>query len=191
MSIKLLYAPDGRVLGAQIVGYDGVDKRIDVLASAVRFGKTVYDLEELELAYAPPYSSAKDPVNMAGYVAVNQLKGDVEVIHWDRLSGAEREKYFVLDVRLPKEAKEGYIEGSVNIPLDELRSRIDELPRDRGIIVYCKVGLRAYIAYRILVQRGFQNVKNLSGGYRLYAAVKASEKALKGKTEKPREVSCI
>ena len=109
ISIKLLYAPDGRVLGAQIVGYDGVDKRIDVLASAVRFGKTVYDLEELELAYAPPYSSAKDPVNMAGYVAANQLKGDVEVIHWHGLNEAKKGKYFVLDVRLPEEANEGFI----------------------------------------------------------------------------------
>lgn len=109
MNIKLLYAPDGKVIGAQIVGYDGVDKRIDVLASAVRFGKTVYDLEELELAYAPPYSSAKDPVNMAGYVAANQLKGDVEVIHWHGLNEAKKGKYFVLDVRLPEEAKEGFI----------------------------------------------------------------------------------
>ena len=109
MNIKLLYAPDGKVIGAQIVGYDGVDKRIDVLASAVRFGKTVYDLEELELAYAPPYSSAKDPVNMAGYVAANQLKGDVEVIHWHGLNEAKKGKYFVLDVRLPEEANEGFI----------------------------------------------------------------------------------
>ena len=179
LNIKLLFAPDGKVLGAQAVGYEGVDKRIDVLASAIRFGRTVYDLEELELAYAPPYSSAKDPVNMAGYVAANCLKGDMEIIHWDQVDQLDRDKVFILDVRPPEETSTGSIEGAVNIPLNDLRARIDEVPRDKEIIVYCKVGLRAYIAYRMLVQKGFRNVKNLSGGYQLYQAVKQAEEALK------------
>ena len=179
LNIKLLFAPDGKVLGAQVVGYEGVDKRIDVLASAIRFGRTVYDLEELELAYAPPYSSAKDPVNMAGYVAANCLKGDMEIIHWDQVDQLDRDKVFILDVRPPEETSTGSIEGSVNIPLNDLRARIDEVPRDKEIVVYCKVGLRAYIAYRMLVQKGFRNVKNLSGGYQLYQAVKQAEEALK------------
>lgn len=179
LNIKLLFAPDGKVLGAQAVGYEGVDKRIDVLASAIRFGRTVYDLEELELAYAPPYSSAKDPVNMAGYVAANCLKGDMKIIHWDQVDQLDRDKVFILDVRPPEETSTGSIEGSMNIPLNDLRARIDEVPRDKEIIVYCKVGLRAYIAYRMLVQKGFRNVKNLSGGYQLYQAVKQAEEALK------------
>ena len=179
LNIKLLFAPDGKVLGAQAVGYEGVDKRIDVLASAIRFGRTVYDLEELELAYAPPYSSAKDPVNMAGYVAANCLKGDMEIIHWDQVDQLDRDKVFILDVRPPEETSTGSIEGAVNIPLNDLRARIDEVPRDKEIVVYCKVGLRAYIAYRMLVQKGFRNVKNLSGGYQLYQAVKQAEEALK------------
>jgi len=179
LNIKLLFAPDGKVLGAQVVGYEGVDKRIDVLASAIRFGRTVYDLEELELAYAPPYSSAKDPVNMAGYVAANCLKGDMEIIHWDQVDQLDRDKVFILDVRPPEETSTGSIEGAVNIPLNDLRARIDEVPRDKEIVVYCKVGLRAYIAYRMLVQKGFRNVKNLSGGYQLYQAVKQAEEALK------------
>ena len=179
LNIKLLFAPDGKVLGAQVVGYEGVDKRIDVLASAIRFGRTVYDLEELELAYAPPYSSAKDPVNMAGYVAANCLKGDMKIIHWDQVDQLDRDKVFILDVRPPEETSTGSIEGSMNIPLNDLRARIDEVPRDKEIVVYCKVGLRAYIAYRMLVQKGFRNVKNLSGGYQLYQAVKQAEEALK------------
>ena len=178
MNIKLLFAPDGKVLGAQIVGYEGVDKRIDVLASAIRFGGTVYDLEELELAYAPPYSSAKDPVNMAGYVASNQLKGDMVTIFWDQVDSLDRERVLLLDVRAPEEADTGSIAGSLNIPLNELRERIHEVPRDKEIIVYCKMGLRAYIAYRTLVQMGYKNVRNLSGGYRLYAAVKEANKAV-------------
>lgn len=178
MNIKLLFAPDGKVLGAQIVGYEGVDKRIDVLASAIRFGGTVYDLEELELAYAPPYSSAKDPVNMAGYVASNQLKGDMVTIFWDQVDSLDRERVLLLDVRAPEEADTGSIAGSLNIPLNELRERIHEVPRDKEIIVYCKMGLRAYIAYRTLVQMGYKNVRNLSGGYRLYAAVKEAQKAV-------------
>lgn len=169
MTIKLLFSPeDGKVLGAQIVGRDGVDKRIDVLSTAIRHGLTVYDLEELELAYAPPYSSAKDPVNMAGYTAANILKGDMKVMHWDEINKLD-DKYFILDVRTKLEFDAGHIEGAVNIPVDELRERINEIPRDKKIFEYCKVGLRGYIAYRILVQNGFE-AYNLSGGYDIYQA---------------------
>ncbi len=179
MTIKLLYTPEGRILGAQIVGYDGVDKRIDILASAIRYGKSVYDLEELELAYAPPYSSAKDPVNIAGYTASNYLKGDMDVIHWDEIESIDKDRTFILDVRDEEERELGYIEGSVNIPLGQLRDRINEVPRDKGIVVYCKMGLRAYIACRMLAQKGYRNIKNLSGGYKIYNAVRQAEKDLK------------
>lgn len=169
MTIKLLFSPeDGRVLGAQIIGRDGVDKRIDVLSTAIRHGLTVYDLEELELAYAPPYSSAKDPVNMAGFTAANILKGDMKVMHWDEMDRL-REDYFILDVRTEVEFEAGHIKGAVNIPVDDLRKRINELPRNKKIFEYCKVGLRGYIAYRILVQNGFE-AYNLSGGYDIYQA---------------------
>lgn len=170
MQIKLLFSPeDGKVLGAQIVGRDGVDKRIDVLAEAVRHNLTVYDLEELELAYAPPYSSAKDPVNMAGFVAANILKGDMKVIYWDEIENINKDEYFILDVRTPVEYQGGHIEGAVNIPVDNLRERINEIPKNKKILEYCKVGLRGYLAYRILIQNGFE-VYNLSGGYDIYSA---------------------
>jgi NADPH-dependent 2,4-dienoyl-CoA reductase/sulfur reductase-like enzyme/peroxiredoxin family protein/rhodanese-related sulfurtransferase/TusA-related sulfurtransferase len=172
MTIKLLYAPDGKILGAQIVGYDGVDKRIDLLASVIGFGGTVYDLEKLELAYAPPYSSAKDPVNMAGYTAANHLKGDMQVAYWDEIDNLDRESTYILDVREEEERLLGYIPGSVNIPLGQLRDRIDEIPTDKDIVVYCKIGLRAYIACRMLAQKGYGRVRNLTGGFELYNAVK-------------------
>lgn len=167
VSIKLLFrSDDGRILGAQIIGSDGVDKRIDVLSTAIRAGLTVYDLEELELAYAPPFSSAKDPVNMAGYVAANILKGDHPVIYWDEIDDLTDEQVIV-DVRTGAEYGQGAIPGAWNIPLDTLRDRIDELPRDKEIIIYCRVGLRGYLAARILMQNGFK-VRNLSGGYITY-----------------------
>ena len=169
LSVKLLFSPDsGIILGAQIVGYDGVDKRIDVIATAIRAGMTVYDLEKLELAYAPPYSSAKDPVNMAGYVASNILKGDSVIIHWHDIKKLDREKSILIDVRTPEEYSLGTIEGAKNIPVDELRNRLSEFPQDREIIVFCQVGLRAYIASKILRQKRYKNVKNLSGGYKTY-----------------------
>lgn len=172
MAIKLWFdAASGRVLGAQIVGADGVDKRIDVLATAIRCGLTVFDLQELELAYAPPFSSAKDPVNMAGYAAGNIMNGDVEDVHWFDVADLMKDGAFLLDVRTRMEVKEGMAQGAVNIPVDDLRARIDELPADRLILVYCGVGLRSYIACRILMQNGFK-VKNISGGFRLYAALK-------------------
>lgn len=166
MTLKLLFAPDGRVLGAQAVGYDGVDKRIDVIAAAIRFGATVYDLEETELCYAPPYSSAKDPVNMAAYTAGNILSGAVDNITADELK--ELKDAVILDVRTKAERDKGYIEGSINIPVDSLRERLSELDKDKTYVVHCAVGLRSYIAARILKQNGFKNVKNLAGGYTTY-----------------------
>ena len=164
LSLKVLYDPgDGKVLGAQAVGPDGVDKRIDVLAVAIQAGMTVFDLEEMELAYAPPYGSAKDPVNMAGFVAANQLRGDHPQVSVEELTSVE----MLVDVRTPQEFERGHLPGARNLPVDELRSRLGELPKDRSLVVYCQVGMRGYLATRILVQEGF-SVRNLSGGYRNY-----------------------
>ncbi len=171
MAIKAIYTPGGRLLGAQIVGRDGVDKRIDYIAIAVRHKMTVHDLQEFELAYAPPFSSAKDPVNMAGYVGSNVLNGDTRVAYWDEAMNADMSKTFLLDVREPFEYSSGHIPNAVNIPLDQIRLRLHELPRDREIIVNCRVGLRSYIGTRILVQNGFENVRNLSGGYITYSEI--------------------
>ncbi len=169
MTFKLLFGKkDGKILGAQIVGYEGVDKRIDVLATAIRAGMTVFDLEKLELAYAPPYSSAKDPVNIAGYTASNILKDDCRIFHWHDVGSIDPSRSVLIDVRTPEEFSLGTIEGAVNIPLDELRDRIGEIPADKDIYIFCQAGLRGYLAYRILVQKGFKNVKNLSGGYKTY-----------------------
>lgn len=171
MALKLIFDVSGKVLGSQIVGYDGVDKRIDVIATTIRFGGMVEDLKELELAYAPPYSSAKDPVNMAGFTADNMLKGDLKVIQWHELDGLDPEKSIILDTRDAVERELGYIGGSINIPVDELRNRLGELDRQKTIVVYCAVGLRGYIAARILQQHGFEDVRNLSGGYTTFMNV--------------------
>ncbi len=169
MSIKLLFGKkDGKLLGAQIVGYDGVDKRMDVLSTAMRAGMTVFDLEKLELSYAPPYSSAKDPVNIAGFTASNILKKDCSVFHWDEVGSIDREKGLLIDVRTPQEYNLGTIKGSINIPVDEIRERLDEIPENKDIYVFCQVGLRGYLASRILMQKGYRTVKNLSGGYKTY-----------------------
>jgi rhodanese-related sulfurtransferase len=178
MAIKLVYTPQGRVLGAQIAGYDGVDKRIDDIAIAVRHGMTVHDLQEFELAYAPPFSSAKDPVNMAGYVGSNVLNGDVKTAYWYEAMNADISRTFLLDVREPSEYQKGHIPNAVNIPLDQIRSRLKEIPRDKEIIVNCQVGLRSYIGARIMMQNGFDNVRNLSGGYKTYSAVEADMKSI-------------
>lgn len=172
MTVKLLFAPgDGRLLGAQIAGRAGVDKRIDVLAMAIQKGSTLEDLEEAELCYAPQYGSAKDPVNIAGFAGANVLHGDVDPVFWSdwqaAQSLAEAQRPMVVDVRTGPEAAAGAVPGSVNIPLGELRKRLDELPRDREIWVHCGVGQRSYYASRILKQRGFR-VRNLSGGMRSY-----------------------
>jgi len=172
MMLKLLVAPDtGRILGAQAVGKAGVEKRVDVLALAIQKQATVYDLEEAELCYAPQYGSAKDPINMAGFVAANILRGDVQPAQWsDWLTprAAGQETPVVLDVRNREEAAAGAVPGSINIPLGELRSRLGELPRNSEIWVHCGVGQRGYYAARILRQHGF-DVRNLSGGFRTYS----------------------
>ena len=167
LTIKLIFADDGKVLGAQAIGYNGVDKRIDVIAATIRFGGSVDDLADLELAYAPPFSSAKDPVNIAGYVAGNILRGDVGVLAPIDLPKLDPVKTVILDVRDGEERNTGYIPGSIHIPLPELRKRLSEVDKEKEVVTYCAVGLRAYIAARILKQNGFQ-VKNLSGGYRSY-----------------------
>ncbi|MCL6614214.1 MAG: DsrE/DsrF/DrsH-like family protein [Firmicutes bacterium] len=179
LTLKLLFTPAGRLLGAQAVGYEGVDKRIDVIATAMRFGASVEDLAGLELAYAPPYSSAKDPVNMAGYVAGNVVRGDVAQAYWHEIAGLDPQKTILLDVREPEEREAGFIPGSVNIPLDQLRDRLGELPAEKEIVAYCQVGFRAYLAARILAQHG-RRVRNLSGGYRTYRAVMEDLAAIDG-----------
>lgn len=172
MSIKIIFDRDnGRLLGAQIVGYDGTDKRIDVLASAIRANMTVYDLTELELAYAPPFSSAKDPVNMAGYVAENILTGLTKVVHWHDIGTLPCDKNVtLLDVRTKMEYSRGKIDGFINIPVDELRQNLDMLDKSKPVYVTCQIGLRGHIACRILSQNGFE-CYNLSGGYRLYSSI--------------------
>ena len=167
MTIKLLFAPDtGRVLGAQASGRAGVDKRIDVLSIAIQAGMTVFDLEEAELAYSPQYGSAKDPVNMAGFIAAGVLRGDHPQITPDQLA-AQPPEALVIDVRTPSEHAQGKIPGAVNIPIDELRGRLGEIPQDRPLVVHCQVGMRGYLATRILLHSG-RSVVNLSGGYQSY-----------------------
>ena len=170
-SMKLLFSPDtGKILGAEAVGRSGVDKRIDVLAVAIQAGFTAYDLEEMELAYAPQYGSAKDPVNMAGFVAAGVLRGDQPIVHsCDLLAGTTDPAAFLLDVRSPGEFAAGHIEGATNVPLEELRARLEEVPTDCPLIVYCQVGQRGYSATRILLQKD-RDVSNLSGGYKTYLA---------------------
>ncbi|HKM54174.1 MAG TPA: rhodanese-like domain-containing protein, partial [Isosphaeraceae bacterium] len=169
MSIKLLFDPEtGRVLGSQIVGGAGVDKRIDVLAIAIGAGMTVYDLEEMELAYSPQYGSAKDPINMAGFVAAGLLRGDHPQIDVETLlDGPTDQQPFILDVRTPEEFARGHIPDAVNIPVDEIRDRLGEVPRNQDLAVYCQVGQRGYLATRILLQNGFRAV-NVGGGYKTY-----------------------
>lgn len=167
LSIKLLFKPDGIVLGAQAIGFDGVDKRIDDIAAVIRFKGTVTDLTELELAYAPPYSSAKDPVNMAGYTAENILSGRTSVFTVAELETRPLDSTILVDVRNPIEYDNGHLPGSILIPVDELRGRLDELDPAKEIWVYCQVGLRGYTASRILQQKGYK-VRNLTGGYKTY-----------------------
>jgi len=168
MAFKLLFAPDGKIYGAQIVGLEGADKRIDVIATAIKGGLSVYDLEDLELGYAPPFGSARDPINIIGFVAGNMLRDDLDTIDWNDVDGLDRSTTVILDVRDPEELSIGSIEGAINIPLSELRQRSKELPRSKKIIVYCQVGQRGYFAARILTQMGFKAV-NLNGGYKTYS----------------------
>lgn len=170
MSLKLLFTKDGSLLGAQVVGKDGVDKRIDVLATAIRHGLKVADLTELELAYAPPFGSAKDPINMAGFVAENILNGQTDVWYAEDAPNLDRSQNILLDVRTKAEFDQGTIPGALHIPVDDLRTRLSELPTGKPIYAFCQVGLRGHVASRILRQHGFQ-VKNLSGGYKTYQGV--------------------
>jgi rhodanese-related sulfurtransferase len=166
MTLKVIFENGtGRLLGAQAIGTSDVDKRIDVLSTALQAKMTIFDLEHLELSYAPPYGSAKDPVNLAGFVGGNVLRGDVEIIHTENLerelSGAQ-----VVDVRPPEEFHRGHVPNAVNLPINALRENLSTLEKSRRLIVYCQVGYQGYLAYRILKQNGF-NVVNLDGGYKL------------------------
>jgi NADPH-dependent 2,4-dienoyl-CoA reductase/sulfur reductase-like enzyme/rhodanese-related sulfurtransferase len=175
--LKLVFRrSDGLVLGAQAVGEEGVERRIDVISTAIQMGATVFDLEEAELCYAPQFGAAKDPVNLAGMIAANVVRGDVDLAPWSELHTAEA---FILDVREPAEFHAGCLDGAVNIPLGQLRDRMDELPRDRQIWINCGVGQRAYYACRLLSQNGFR-VSNLSGGYQTYRAWYPEDRAHHG-----------
>lgn len=169
MAIKLIFSPGtGKILGAQIVGQDGVDKRIDVLATAIQGNMTVFDLEELELAYAPPYSSAKDPVNIAGFAAANIVRGDMKVVQWRDYETLKNRDSVLIDLRSAKEIETaGAIPHSIHIPLDKLRNSLDGLDKEQDYVPYCAVGMRGYLGHRILTQHGFKS-RNLSGGYRTF-----------------------
>ncbi|MFY9115727.1 MAG: FAD-dependent oxidoreductase [Bacteroidales bacterium] len=178
ISIKITFHPTtGQLYGGQIVGYDGADKRIDTIARIVKSQGTIYDLMTLEHAYAPPFSSAKDPVAIAGYVASNIITGKMKPVYWRKMQKRNPEDVFLLDVRIPEEHMIGTLEGAVNIPLDELRDRLDEVPKDKPIYVFCAVGVRGYLAANILSQNGYTEVYNLSGGYKTYEAAAESEMA--------------
>lgn len=172
MTMKVLFEKrSGKILGAQIIGHEGVDKRCDVIATAIRFGATVHDLTKLELCYAPPYSSAKDPVNIAGYAIENILQGRVKHYHWHDVDSLPRDgSVTLLDTRTGSEYQKGHIDGFINIPLDRLREHLRELDKSKPVYVLCQIGLRGYIACRMLTQHGF-DCYNLSGGYRLYQSI--------------------
>ncbi|MGQ8336816.1 CoA-disulfide reductase [Sunxiuqinia sp. A32] len=168
-TLKILFHPEnGKLYGAQMIGYKGIDKRIDLIATVLMNNGTIYDLQDIEHAYAPPYSSAKDPVNQAGYVAENILTGRMKNINWMDVSKLHAPQICLLDVRTPAEHALGHIEGSMNIEVDKIRERLDEIPRNKKIIIYCGVGIRGYFASRILMQNGFEEVYNLSGGYKTF-----------------------
>jgi rhodanese-related sulfurtransferase len=179
MTIQLTFSPnDGRLLGAQVIGKKGVDKRIDTFSSVIQRGSSIYELTEFEHAYAPPYSSAKDPVNMAGFVAENILQGRLKVKPWNCTQSLTEEDW-LLDVRNPDEFEAGHIEGAINIPLDNLRTSLHQLPQNKTIYIYCQIGLRGYLAQRILLQNGFNRVFNISGGYKLWNICTKEEAAIK------------
>lgn len=169
LTLKLTYHPQtGKLYGAQCIGYDGVDKRIDEIAGLIKHGGTVYDLMETEHAYAPPFSSAKDPIAIAGYVASNIISGAMPAISWRELA-EKKEQVMLVDTRTPEEFSFGTIQGAVNIPLDELRGRLSEVPTDKPVVLFCAVGLRGYLAQRILIGHGYRNTVNLIGGYKTYS----------------------
>ena len=165
ISIKLIFDQhDGQVISAQAVGKSGVAKRIDVVSMAIQHQSTVFDLEEAELCYAPQFGSAKDPVNLAGMIAANVVRGDITLAHWEDIHNTNA---LILDVRTPEEYKRDHVEGATNMPLDEIRDLMAELPKDREIWTYCYVGQRSYYATRALTQYGF-NVRNISGGFKTF-----------------------
>lgn len=169
LTLKLTFHPEtGKLYGAQCIGYEGVDKRIDQIAGLIKHGGTVYDLMETEHAYAPPFSSAKDPIAIAGYVASNIISGAMPVVSWRELL-KEKDKVMLVDTRTPEEFAFGTIAGAVNIPLDELREHLEEIPQDKPVVLFCAVGLRGYLAQRILIGRGYRNTLNLIGGYKTYS----------------------
>jgi rhodanese-related sulfurtransferase len=175
MHVKLLFAPaDGRLLGAQVVGYDGIDKRLDVFATAIRAGMTVFDLEHLELAYAPPYGSAKDPVNMAGFIGANVLRGDLNLWYAEDYP-EETGDGIIVDVRSAAEYEKWHIPGAIHLPLGELRRRHTEIPGSQPVFLYCRVGFRSYLAYRILTQLGFEQVATLAGGSKTFMSYHRTE----------------
>jgi TusA-related sulfurtransferase/rhodanese-related sulfurtransferase len=182
MTIKLLFNEEGKILGAQAIGYDGVDKRIDVIAATIRLGGTVSDLTELELSYAPPFSSTKDPVNMAGFVAENVITGKMDVLTPEEFSNYNKENTILLDVRTEIEFNNGHVEGALNIPVDDLRDRLNELDRNKEIIEYCQVGLRGYVASRILSAHGYK-VKNITGGYKSMSVLNYISKIIENNTK--------
>jgi NADPH-dependent 2,4-dienoyl-CoA reductase/sulfur reductase-like enzyme/rhodanese-related sulfurtransferase len=168
LTIQLQFSPDtGRVLGAQVIGKDGVDKRIDILSSLIQRGGTIYELTEFEHAYAPPYSSAKDPVNMAGFVAENILLKKLVVVPWTKVQELT-DADLLIDVRDPHEFATKHIPGAINIPINQLRERLDEIPKDSAVYVYCQIGLRGYLAQRILLQNGYTQIFNIAGGFKLW-----------------------
>ena len=174
LSIKITFDPEsGRLYGAQIVGYDGVDKRIDEMAQVIKHAGTIYDLMQVEHAYAPPFSSAKDPVAIAGYVADNIIAGRIRLVNWREIAEVKSGEVFILDVRTEDEFSLTSIPGAVHIPLDDLRDRLHEIPTDKPVYVYCAVGIRGNVAARILVQHDYRDVRNLSGGYKTYVAAVA------------------
>jgi NADPH-dependent 2,4-dienoyl-CoA reductase/sulfur reductase-like enzyme/rhodanese-related sulfurtransferase/TusA-related sulfurtransferase len=179
ITFKLIFEiPSGKILGAQAVGGPGTEKRIDIISTVIKLNGNVFDLEELELAYAPPYGSAKDPINMAGYVASNVIKGDMPIWHWNDLEKIKKNNSYILDVRTFEEFMVGSIEGAINISDLELRERINEIPKDKDIYIYCEVGFRGYLATRLLKQNGFENVYNLTGGYKLFNTARATPQEL-------------
>ena len=171
ITMKVLFSPDGKLLGVQGIGQEGTEKRVDVIGTAIHFGGQISDLADLELCYAPPYSSAKDPVNMVGFMGCNVIAGLSKIKHWHDLQSRNDETSILLDVRSEEEYAWGHLEGAVNIPVDDLRERLEEVPEDKAVWIYCQMGIRGYIAQRILMQKGFGEVYNLSGGYELLCAV--------------------
>lgn len=178
LTIKINYGADGKLFGAQVVGFDGVDKRIEMLAQVIKNGGTIYDLTEIEHAYAPPFSSAKDPVNMAGFVAENVLAKRVNIIHYQDIQNMNADT-FLIDARTKEEYELGHIAKAINFPVDEIRERLSEIPKNKKIYIYCAIGLRGYIATRILMQNGFNNIFNLTGGYKTYSCIKNDKKGSK------------